>query len=187
MIIVEDNFFPIALIEAARATWPANNWEGWHVYENGKRASKWTLDKLPRASQILLESIAFAYSDLTAAWGAEGHFPDYGLHGAGLHQMGPESQLGAHVDCERHPTRPWRREASAVLYLDDTAGGELWLLDADGVAQETIVPAKNKLFLFTTPGQKHQVNRCRSLRRSLCLFFWSIDGQVSGECRAKFD
>lgn len=178
-VTVIENFANPALVRALSATWlpPDSPW--WLVYGNGKRATK-DPSRLPVAANLLLHKMAtVAYDD--------GLFPDLEyLHGAGLHEIPAGGSLGLHLDSERHPVLPWRREASAVLYLDDCDGGELELCDETGHVTERIESRSNRLVLFATPGQWHRVAECRSRRRSLCLFFWAIDHAATGATAATF-
>lgn len=181
MLRVIDNFAPPALVRGLTATWLPSTSAFWHVYDNGKRCTK-DPSRLPLIANLLLQQIAAVEDPIT-----RGTFPDLEyLHGAGLHEMPIGGTLGLHLDSERHPLLPWRREASAVLYLDDCDGGELELCDAAGVVLERIESRANRLVLFSTPGQWHRVAECRSIRRSLCLFFWSLCDQPTGATTATF-
>ena len=186
-MLVKDNFVSENLIEAAKATWWSKNSGHWYTYGSGKQVSHGT-ENIPRAVWALLYELAdLRVNELLGLTGPT-VFPDIEhLHGSGMHQLDAGQSLGIHLDTERHPTLPWKREATALLYLDDAQGGELDLTDASFAAQKRIEPVANRLVLFSTPAQWHRVNECRSLRRSICLFFWSIcnDG-FSGERRAKF-
>lgn len=196
--VVRDNYISNGLIEAARATWPREDDGRWHLYDNGKRASKsrWNIPAAVEAILLQLAEIPvkdwldqkFCCPDIS-----ESIFPDLEyLHGAGMHQLNRGATLGLHKDTERHPTLPWCREATAILYLDAQFGdewgsGELDLTDASGNLQQRIEPMPNRLVLFSTPAQYHRVNWCKSTRRSICLFFWSVcEESFDGERRAKF-
>lgn len=173
MHVVIDDFAPVGLIRALKATWLPADSGHWHCYDNGKRATK-DPSRLPVAAHALLGKMAeLSIYDLL---GVPDCFPDLEfLHGAGLHEMPIGGTLGTHVDSERHPLRPWCREASAVLYLDDADGGTLELCgDTHGGDAERVDAKANRLVMFTTPGQWHRVTECQSVRRSLCLFFWSL-------------
>lgn len=173
MPLVYDNFAPRELLRSLSANWLPRESGHWHLYENGKRATK-TPDALPIAATFLLQRMAeLNISDLL---GVPDTFPDLEyLHGAGLHQIDAGGSLGLHLDSERHPTLPWKREASAVLYVDDVVDGCLELCDSNGNVTRQIETKSNRLVLFTTPDQWHRVTQCGSVRRSLCLFFWSLN------------
>lgn len=171
MHAVIDNFAPPALVRSLTATWLPAESGFWHIYDNGKIATKDPL-RLPVAAHALLQRMASIPIDQHL--GLTDAFADLEyLHGAGLHQMPIGGTLGLHLDSERHPSLPWRREASAVLYLEDVDGGELELCNEAHEVVERIDAKANRLVLFRTPGQWHRVAECRSVRRSLCLFFWS--------------
>jgi len=178
MHTVIDNFATPCLVRALAASWLPLDSGHWHLYANGKRCTK-DAGRLPLVANLLLHQMAAAYI-------GDG-FPDLEYrHGAGLHDMQPGASLGLHLDSERHPLRPWRREASAVLYLDDADGGSLEMCHADGSVIQTIDSKANRLVLFYTPGQWHRVTQCHSQRRSLCLFFWSLTDQPTGATAATF-
>ena len=186
-VLVKDNMFSEHLIEAAKATWWPKTSGHWFTYGSGKQVTHGT-ENIPRAVWQLLYQMADVPVDQLLGRQGPPCFPDVEfLHGSGMHQLDDGQHLGAHLDTERHPTLPWKREATAILYLDSCEGGELDLTDCSLELQKRIEPVANRLVLFSTPAQWHRVNECRSLRRSICLFFWSIcnDG-FSGERRAKF-
>lgn len=184
MHVVIDGFAPASLVRSLAATWPTTESGHWHCYESGKLATK-DVASLPAAATILLWRMA----ELTPLdrIGVSNAFPDLQhLHGAGLHQLSAGQSLGLHLDAEHHPLLPWRREASAILYLDDCEGGELEICDEHRMLVESINPRPNRLVLFSTPGCWHRVEKTMSIRRSVCLFFWTIDHTASGEAKARF-
>lgn len=185
--LVVDDFVSSSLVRALQATWLDANSGHWHVYDNGKKASKDPC-RLPVAANVILSYMA-SYP-ISSVLNISDTFPDLEyLHGAGLHEMPSGGCLGAHLDSMHHPTKPWKREASLILYLDDVDGGELELLDsANGNVTQSIQSKSNRLVMFPTQNQWHRVNKCNSVRRSLCLFFWSImkEGEEKTEIKSKF-
>jgi len=181
-----DDAFSINWIEALRATWPAETSFDWCKYPNGKLASK-TYEQLPQAAKLLLADMSklIVHTRLDIA---EPLFPDVQyLHGAGLHQMNQGVELDQHLDAERHPLQPWRRMVSMVLYLDTCEqGGELDFVDASGNLLQRIKPVKNRVVVFKTARNYHRVRAADSVRRSLCLFFWTVDTTVTGTDSATF-
>jgi len=178
LIDIIDNWAPKSLINAAKATWPAKEWSGWHAYDNGKLATK-SRHELPQSIRLLLERMA--QIEIPDA------FPDLEqLHGAGLHQTSPGGSLGLHLDSERHPLMPWRRVATVLLYLDTTDGGELELTDQTGNVYRSIASVENRLTMFRTENQWHRVAKTNSLRRSICLFYWTFDDTAKGLSTATF-
>ena len=185
--IILDNWLSPGLLRAVAETWPDASSQHWHAYSdrNSVKLASRSWDGIPRAASLALGRMAEL--DVDGLLGLAGAFPDLdGLNGAGLHQMGAGGFLGLHLDAARHPLRQWIRAASAVLYLDDCHGGELELCDDRKNTVETIEPQRNRLVLFACPGQWHRVKECCSLRRSLCLFWWT-SGECTGPTRATFD
>jgi len=184
MHAVIDDFAPAGLVRSLAATWLPIDSPHWHLYGNGKLATK-DPSRLPVAAHCLLAKMTeIPIAELIAV---PGTFPDLEyLHGAGLHHMPAGATLGLHLDSERHPQLPWRREASAVLYLDDAIGGELELCDEHGRTITQIASKSNRLVVLSTPHQWHRVAECRSARRSLCLFAWSADTAATGFTQAQF-
>ena len=179
MLKVIDDFAPNGLIAALQANWPSPESGHWHSYGEWSKLATKNVNTLPHAAHLLLNQMAMIE--------VPGAFPDLDhLHGSGLHQIGAGGQLGLHLDSERHPLLPWKREASAVLYLDDCEGGEFEICNSHGETLQMIACKRNRLVMFGTPGQWHRVAPVRSLRRSLCLFFWSLDSSAGGASHAVF-
>ena len=183
-MIIVDNFAPLGLIRSAQATWLPESSGLWHRYENGKLATKGP-HLLPIAVQKLIDRMAEI--DIGGLLGIPEAFPDIEyLHGAGMHQTSPGGKLGIHLDSERHPTLPWKRMASAVIYIDNCDGGEFETCDEFGNVNQTVNITENRMVLFATDKQWHRVCETRSRRRSVCLFFWSQDETATGNDRALF-
>lgn len=178
-VTIIDNWATPSLIEAVKASWPDQSWGGWFVYESGKMASKSPVG-FPRSVDFLISQMCEINFPRC--------FPDLDwMHGAGLHQMSAGNSLGPHLDAEYHPNKPWRREISMILYLDDCDGGALQMTDDVGRVHRTIESKQNRLVWFNTPGQWHHVTECYSIRRSIGLFWWSICDEVQPiSTRAKF-
>lgn len=179
MLKVIDNFAAPGLIAALQANWPSPESGHWHSYGEWSKLATKNVHTLPHVARLLLAQMSML--------DVPGAFPDLDhLHGSGLHQIDFGGQLGLHLDSERHPLLPWKREASAVLYLDECDGGEFEICNEHGEALESIACKQNRLVMFSTPGQWHRVTPVRSLRRSLCLFFWSLDMSAAGASQATF-
>jgi len=180
---VEQDVISKGLIEAAKATWPNQNNGQWHAYDNGKLVSK-TSGIFSSAVKLIIPEM-IKWVDSLGITGES--FPDIEyFHGAGLHQMGPGNYLGLHTDCEFHPLLPWKREWSIILYLDDCEGGELDIVNEDGTVAARIPSKCNTLAMFSTPNQLHRVNETKNLRRTICLFYWSICDKKTNVVRANF-
>lgn len=176
---VIDSWADSETIEAIKSEWPDESWDHWHKYENGKFASK----IFPKFSARINDALQAIGSEFNGG----GMFDDtIRFHGSGIHQMQPGSSLGKHYDTIRHPTLNWKREATAILYVDDAVGGELVMQCDDGSAA-VIKPMSGRLVFFTTPGNLHSVNRTETLRRSLSVFFWShCEQSMQGSTSANF-
>jgi hypothetical protein len=174
-----DSWADSETIKAIKAEWPDESWDHWHKYENGKLASK----IFPNFSDRINAELQSIGDNLKR----EGMFCDtIRFHGSGIHQMQPGSSLGKHYDTIRHPTLRWKREATAILYVDDAVGGEL-VMQCDDGATAVIAPKAGRLVFFTTPGNLHSVNRTETIRRSLSVFFWSYcESSTQGSTSATF-
>jgi hypothetical protein len=174
-----DSWADIETIEAIKSEWPDESWDHWHKYENGKLASK-IFPKFSNRINAELQSIGDKFK-------SQGVFCDtIRFHGSGVHQMQPGSSLGKHYDTIRHPTLRWKREATAILYVDDAVGGEL-VMQCDDGATAVIASKSGRLVFFTTPGNLHSVNRTETIRRSLSVFFWSYcESSTRGSTSATF-
>ncbi len=179
MLQIIDDFAAPGLVAAIGANWPAAESGHWHAYGEWNKLATKDVHTLPHAARLLLEKMAMI--------DVPGAFPDLDhLHGSGLHQIGAGGSLGLHLDSERHPLLPWKREASAVLYLDDCDGGEFQICSERGETLQSIECKRNRLVMFRTASTWHRVAPVRSIRRSVCLFFWSQHSGVTGESHATF-
>lgn len=176
---VVDDFAPIGLINAARATWPAATWEHWHRYagEHGDKFASKDAARLPAACQLLIARMVEVVSD--DSW------PDLSLHGAGMHWIPKGGRLPLHYDAATHPLTGWQRRWNAVLYLDHCDGGEL--VFRDGVLDEIdrVIPQVNRLAVFATDKSHEVLPVIDGDRRSLSLFWWGA-ATSAGHCSAEW-
>lgn len=195
--IVRDNVFSPHLISAANAEWPANDWIHWHAYGYGesdggdrgvekpalKLASK-DADRITPACSLLLQDM----SRLKYLLLPPDAFPDFSLHGAGMHEIPDGGHLSRHLDSDSYSQRPtWRRAVSGVLYLNDDFDGGVFCLEADGTTIR-IQPYRNRLVLFqSTDTAYHWVEKVTGgSRRTLAMFWWVIADSVSKRSKAQF-
>ncbi|MDE2426770.1 MAG: 2OG-Fe(II) oxygenase [Elusimicrobia bacterium] len=189
--IIHD-FAPPGLLRAVAATWPRDDWPHWHRYDDRNAAKLGSKDahRLPDAARAVLSLMAaIDVSDF-----ADAAFPDLDMHGAGLHSILPGGHLGLHLDGAVHPLTGWRREANAVLFVDDWDadwGGELefWSSPQSRGPRRIVTPRRNTLVLFATgPTAWHRVARVDGPqpRRTLSLFWWSLAAAKSNRDRAEF-
>lgn len=186
--VVLDDFFAPSLLRACCVEWPDERWPWWHRYCDGtadKYASRG--GQLPPACQAVLTQMLSL--DVQHLLGVDGAFPDFSLHGAGLHMLPKGGRLGVHLDAERHPVTGWRREASAVLCVSEWRtewGGGLSLYDGPDKMARTVDYRFNRLILFATRGAYHGVPEpVGATRRTLAAFWWSL-APSDGATRAEF-
>jgi hypothetical protein len=165
MMMMEKNW-NMPLVNAARATWPDERWQHWHKYNDGNAIKLATKDP-SRVTTPVAELIR----QMATLQVEDGWFPDLDLHGAGMHWIQQGGYLGRHLDGQIHPLTGWYRRCNAIVFLDHCEGGELVI---DG--QEPIVPEPGRLICFNAD-QWHEVRPVISgQRRSVSLFWWSVDG-----------
>lgn len=165
------NYYP-SLVEAARATWPRADWPHWHKYSDANSVKYATKD--PARVTAAVAELIRAMSILNVP---EGCFPDLDLHGAGMHWIPEGGHLGSHIDAQRHPLTGWKRRCNAILYLDRCEGGEL-VIDGYG----DVTPEPGLLLMFDT-AIRHEVRRVTAgNRRSISLFWWSVEPISHQEC-----
>lgn len=185
--IIIDNCIAPGLLRSVASSWPEVGSSHWHAYgdHNSVKLASRSWQGMPEAARAVICDLGTV--DVAELLGIADAFPDLdGLNGAGLHHMDAGGQLGRHMDAQIHPSRPWRRVASAVLYLDKCAGGELEFCDPHGTVLESVAPEFNRMVLFSCENNWHRVAPCLSLRRSICLFFWKIDTGRDGHKQATF-
>lgn len=174
---VTDNLIPRQLVNAAIADWPADDWSGWHVYDNGKRASR-SINDAPDSIKEILRIIGTECRTFRAD-----AFPDLTCYAAGLHDIPAGHALEWHRDATKHPLKPWQRVQTSILYLDK--GGNL-RFRGYGVKEE-IEPFAGRLASFESDEScEHSVARSDQRRRSLAVFFYRYDPTYSGRTNADF-
>ena len=175
---IADDWAPPALVRAADQSWPDEFWEWWHRYEGPDAVKLGTRDP-SRLTPACAELARMLLSiDTERELGVAGCFPDFGLHGAGMHAIPAGGFLGLHLDGDRHPLKGWRRRLSAMLYVNERWqpewGGSLQL------GQSKVIEARfNRLVIFECGDHAlHGVPepvRCPAgeQRRSVAAFWWS--------------
>ena len=179
--IVED-FAPIGLVNAARATWPDERWPYWHRY-SGTMGEKFATKDPSRLTlpcqQIIGQMSGVVVPDPEC-------FPDLELHGAGMHWIREGGCLPCHRDAVAHPLTGWTRRYNAILYLDTCSGGDLVFSDDNNAETSRVAPVKNRLVIFPV-SSRHEVEPVISgERRSLSLFWWDNTGSASGPTSARW-
>lgn len=178
-MIVIDDFAPIGLINAARASWPGPTWEHWHRYtgtHGNKYASK-DASRLTEPCRLLIARMAELTPDRDS-------WPDLVLYGAGMHWIPEGGRLPLHFDAQTHPLHGWSRRWNAVLYLDCPSGGELVFRNAAGQIIQQVAPLINRLALFETTAEHEVLPVLAGDRRSLSLFWWAPSTGTTGPLSA---
>jgi len=157
----------LPIIRSARSVIPSTTWPYWHKYsdENSTKYATKDPSRLSESCKLLLQLICLNVA------APDESFPDFDLHGAGLHWIPEGGHLSHHRDGEIHPLTGWNRKASSILFLSDCLGGDLVV---DGY--EPIRPEPGKLVTFES-NLGHKVNQViRGDRYTLSLFWWSLNG-----------
>lgn len=191
--LIIDNWCNPSLLRAVAADWPGVDWPYWHRYDDGKLATK-DPDRLPASAQAVVRQMLNL--PIASLIGAQDAFPDFNLHGAGMHCHPRGSRLGVHCDAETHPLTGWTRVASAILYAEPDWnpdwGGELeFWRDPESGATAKVAPLFNRLVIFKTPNAYHGMPspvRCPKghSRKSLAVFFWKRSTGHQGEMQSRF-
>ncbi len=171
---IQDELIPPRLWRAAQADWPSEDWAGWHAYADGKRASR-SIESAPRSIQRCLEVLAD-----NAPITTESVFPDLSFYGSGLHELPAMRGLKWHRDAARHPLRPWQRVQTAILYLD--CGGDLVLRESN---EHRVTPRPGRVVIFSSD-MEHCVEPSDARRRSLAVFFYVLNSEITGSGQAEF-
>ena len=171
MFRVIDHAVDASMLRAVWATWPDESWRGWHRYadQNAMKYGTRDAEQLPKAVKPCLEGMVRRVSSIIGV-----AFPDWDLHGAGLHMIPSDGFLGQHVDSEVMPGTGWIREFSCVLNVNPT-----WRDEWGGILRigtERVIPKFNRLAVFSTADVVHEVTRVSGQvpRCTLSVFFWSL-------------
>lgn len=174
-LTVCDDLITERLWRAAEADWPGNDWPGWHAYPNGKLASRFVETAPPsirRCLELLAEQAPCSIPEA---------FPDLSFYGSGLHAIPTGMGLDWHRDATRHPLRPWQRVATAILYLD--RGGDLVFR---GELETRVSPRPGRVVSFAADCE-HCVEPSTTIRRSLAVFFYVRNPDITGPGQAVFN
>lgn len=91
-------------------------------------------------------------------------FPDYGLHGGGIHMHGPGGKSNVHLDYSLHPKLKLQRKLNLLLYLtpewNEDWGGALGLYESKsnknpGRLIEKVFPHFNRAIIFDVTNAWH--------------------------------
>ena len=178
MIVIE-NAIDTRLLETVSDLFPSEDWEGWHHYSD-KDAEKFGSKPKVSLPECVITALNSVYLQ-AAPYVNRGCFPDFELHGAGLHKLEPGGYLRPHIDSSIHPKTGWKREYSCVLFCNknwERKDGGCFGISND-IGEH--LPTWNKLILFrTTEESVHWVSKItgNESRKSLALFFWSHEEPI---------
>lgn len=175
-----------SLLRALYASWPKQDWRGWHRYK-GKDANKYGSRAAGELPSIVMPCVLQMIDAITDTVDMPPYcFPDLELYGAGLHMLPPRGYLRKHLDSSYMESTGWKREYSCVLGVNPD-----WDSDIDGgdfVLNDQRVPLEfNQLVIFRTNDESfHEVLDVTGdvYRKTLCVFYWS-EKEVSWPIRHK--
>lgn len=176
MIVIDNAFSP------CHVSWPKTGWVEYGNKQASDLATPIPVDCAKLLARMALLPVAQWLPSLPPI------VPDMGLYGSGLHQMPPGSWLDWHLDSDTHGRLGLARVLSAVLWVhprwDDDWGGELCL--ESGI---TVLPKPGRLAIFDCREAWHSVAKITgpAQRRSLAMFWWSLDAGAGKRLRASFD
>ena len=159
-----DDFFPPDKAQSITENFPAYDDERWYFYKNPIENKKTLQDWLrfpPEIYQTLQDLCSHDFIEtIKSMTGIKNLYPDYGLHGGGLHMHGRGGNLNIHKDYSIHPRLKLQRKLNLIVYMsndwDFTWGGglELWSNNSETNRPEelvkTIEPKFNRAILFDT-------------------------------------
>lgn len=202
-----DDFFPLDKAQKITQNFPDYDDERWYFYENAienKKTLQHWLRFPPEIYQILQDLCSNDFIEfIKSMTGIEKLYPDYGLHGGGLHIHGRGGNLNIHKDYSIHPKLKLQRKLNLIVYMSDdwdpTWGGglELWSNDQEinrpKELVKTIEPKYNRAILFdTTQNSWHGLPKPLTCpdgkyRKSLAVYYLTdVDKSTEERYRALF-
>jgi len=164
--LVIDEFMDERQALQLSSDFPAFDSPAWHTYDNAievkKTCNNWhhfSPDMYRFFYDINSLECILPFEELTKCR----LFPDYGLHGAGMHIHGSGGKLNTHLDYSIHPKLKLERRLNLIVYLNpdwqESWGGSLGLWRDDngkpGELVKSIAPMFNRAVVFDTTGAWH--------------------------------
>ena len=202
-----DDFFPPDKAQRITENFPAYDDERWYFYENAIENKKTLQDWLrfpPEIYQTLQDLCSNDFIEtIKSMTGINNLYPDYGLHGGGLHMHGRGGNLNIHKDYSIHPRLKMQRKLNLIVYMSDDwdpswgGGLELWSNDPETNKPKelvkTIEPKFNRAILFdTTQDSWHGLPKPLTCpdgkyRKSLAVYYLTdVDENTEERYRALF-
>jgi len=202
-----DDFYEKEKAQKISESFPLYDGDMWYGYnnpiENKKSCQEWYRFP-PEIYQTLQDLCSNDFIEsVKSTTGIFKLYPDYGLHGGGLHMHGRGGNLNIHKDYSIHPKLKLQRKLNLIVYMSedwnpDWGGGlEFWSNNPDTNRPKelikTIEPKFNKAILFdTTQNSWHGLPKpltCPSdkYRKSLAVYYLTdVDDTTEERYRALF-
>ena len=202
-----DDFFSPDKAQRITEEFPAYDDERWYFYENAIENKKTLQDWLrfpPEIYQTLQDLCSNDFIEtIKSMTGIKNLYPDYGLHGGGLHMHGRGGNLNIHKDYSIHPRLKMQRKLNLIVYMSDDwdpswgGGLELWSNNPETNKPKelvkTIEPKFNRAILFdTTQDSWHGLPKPLTCpdgkyRKSLAVYYLTdVDENTEERYRALF-
>ena len=202
-----DDFFPPDKAQRITENFLAYDDERWYFYENAienKKTLQHWLRFPPEIYQTLQDLCSNDFIEtIKSMTGIKNLYPDYGLHGGGLHMHGRGGNLNIHKDYSIHPRLKLQRKLNLIVYMSDdwdpTWGGglELWSnnpkTNRPKELVKTVEPKFNRAILFdTTQNSWHGLPKPLTCpegkyRKSLAVYYLTdVDENTEERYRALF-
>lgn len=202
-----DDFFPPDKAQRVTENFPAYDDERWYFYENAIENKKTLQNWLrfpPEIYQTLQDLCSNDFiEDIKSMTGIKNLYPDYGLHGGGLHMHGRGGNLNIHKDYSIHPRLKMQRKLNLIVYMSDDwdpawgGGLELWSNNSETNRPKELVkiiePKFNRAILFdTTQDSWHGLPKPLTCpegkyRKSLAVYYLTdVDENTEERYRALF-
>ena len=202
-----DDFFPPDKAQRITENFHAYDDERWYFYENAIENKKTLQNWLrfpPEIYQTLQDLCSNDFIEtIKSMTGIKNLYPDYGLHGGGLHMHGRGGNLNIHKDYSIHPRLKLQRKLNLIVYMSDdwdpTWGGglELWSnnpkTNRPKELVKTVEPKFNRAILFdTTQNSWHGLPKPLTCpegkyRKSLAVYYLTdVDENTEERYRALF-
>ena len=202
-----DDFYAPDKAQRITENFPAYNDERWFFYDNPIENKKVLQDWLrfpPEIYQTLQDLCSHDFIEtIKLMTGIKNLYPDYGLHGAGLHMHGRGGNLNIHKDYSIHPRLKLQRKLNLIVYMSDDwdpswgGGLELWSNDPETNKPKelvrTIEPKFNRAILFdTTQNSWHGLPKPLTCpegkyRKSIAIYYLTdVDENTEERYRALF-
>jgi hypothetical protein len=164
--LVIDGFFEDSLARQLCDDFPPFGCDLWHTYDNAVEVKK-TLNNYHAFTPSLYKFFTDINSreciSLFERLTQCKLYPDFGLHGGGLHIHGSGGKLNTHLDYSIHPKLGLERRLNLIVYLnpewDESWGGALGLWRDDngkpGELVKLIAPLFNRAVVFDTTRAWH--------------------------------